>query len=324
MTDSLRFQSRVLRLAKDVEHPEQDQDAFRADPGRGVAVIADGVASGIFSRLWAGILTEAVLFDMPNLDDPEAFARWLTLRREAWAAEINVSRLAWHQKPKLRSGAFSTLLWVCLLPDAGSGEPGAGRLRAFAVGDSCLFHVRQGELLRSFPVQRAAELEADPLVIGSVDLNRDQLLKFHSLDESCRSGDLLVLCTDAVAAWALGLYESGQTPAWQAYWDMTDEAWREEVTGLREQQQMRVDDATLALLRVSAHGAAAEPLRGVEADGAQPPPLPSTAGEQAWEEKFRSLSEQVAGGLRQGLRKLKDLSGSAGSAIRKYCEKFRS
>lgn len=251
MTDCLPFESRVLRLAKDVEHPEQDQDAFLADGSRGVAVIADGVASGIFSRPWARILTEAVVFDMPNPDDPEAFARWLTLRREAWAAAIDVSRLAWHQKPKLRSGAFSTLLWVCLLLEAERAEPGAGRLRAFAVGDSCLFHVRDGALLRSFPIQRTEEFDADPVAIGSIDLNRDQLLKFHALDVPCQSGDLLVLCTDAVAAWALGLYESGRTPDWQKYWDMTDEGWREEVAGLRNKREMRVDDATLALLRVS-------------------------------------------------------------------------
>ena len=86
----LQFQSRVFRLAKDVDHPEQDQDSCRIDEARGVAAIADGVASGIFSRQWAAILTEAVLADLPDPDNRESFARWLTLRREAWAAGIDV------------------------------------------------------------------------------------------------------------------------------------------------------------------------------------------------------------------------------------------
>lgn len=250
------FESRVFKLAKDTEHPEEYQDAYGLDAARGIAVVADGVASAIFSRQWAGILAQATVADTPDPHDKETFGRWLHQRRRAWSQQIDAGSLAWFQKAKLPLGAFSTLLWVRVLPieENRPGAFGAYRLRSFAIGDSCLFHVRRGELVRTFPVQKAAELQADPVVLGSVDLNRDQLMEFTSLDELCYGDDLLVLCTDAVADWALRLIESGKMPAWDAYWSMTHRDWQNEIISLRQRRQMRYDDATLMLLRVRGQG----------------------------------------------------------------------
>ncbi len=247
------FESRVFQLARDTEHPEEYQDAYGLDAARGIAAVADGVTSSIFARRWARILTEATVAAAPDPNDPQAFGRWLQLRRQTWSQRIDTSSLAWYQKAKLPQGAFSTLLWIRLLPLARQrpGTFGALRLRGYAIGDSCLFHARHGEVLRTFPIQKAEELEADPLVLGSVDLSRDQLLQFQALDELCYADDLLVLCTDAIAAWALRLGESGNPPVWETYWNMTQQRWQEEVIRLRDQGHMRYDDATLLLLRVA-------------------------------------------------------------------------
>lgn len=246
------FESQVFELAKDVEHPEQNQDAWAFDPRRGVAAIADGVSSSLFSRPWARILTEAAVADPPNPEDREAFRRWLSDCRHQWTSRIDVSRLAWFQKAKLREGAFATLLWLRLAAgeEASPGPPPC-RLVGRAVGDSCLFLVRGGETLWSFPAQSASQLEADPLVLGSVDLNRDDVLAFAKIEEDCQPGDLLVLATDAVADWALRRLESGSPPDWDRYWNMPEHDWQSEVIQLRDQRQMRYDDATLILLRLA-------------------------------------------------------------------------
>ncbi|MHC4179775.1 MAG: hypothetical protein ACYSWU_19880 [Planctomycetota bacterium] len=289
------FESRVFQLAKDTEYPEEYQDAYRLDAARGIAAVADGVTSSIFARRWAGILTEATVADTPDPNDEEAFGRWLQLRRKAWSEGIDTSSLAWHQKAKLPTGAFSTLLWVRVLPveEDRPGAFGAHRLQGFAIGDSCLFHVRHGEVLRTFPIQKAEELEADPLVVGSVNLNRDQLLKFQALDEHCYLDDLLVLCTDAVAAWALRLAEAGDRPDWEKYWNTDEQEWREEVIRLRDRGEMRYDDATLMLLRVT--------QTAVEApQPAEPPAIAEVVRpkpEEDWRQKFKSAGEQVAEGL---------------------------
>ena len=157
------FESRVFQLPKDTEHPEENQDAFGLDSSRGIAAVADGVTSSIFARHWAGILTEATVADAPDPNDEEAFSRWLQLRRQAWSQRIDTSSLAWFQKAKLPTGAFSTLIWIRVSPavDEQPGTFGAHRLEGFAIGDSCLFHVRHGEVLRSFPIQKAHQLEAE-------------------------------------------------------------------------------------------------------------------------------------------------------------------
>ena len=326
----MRFESRVFKLAKDVEHPDENQDACQSDAEHGIAAIADGVASSIFARQWARILTEATIAETPDPTDKEAFGRWLARRREAWNAEIDSYELSWFQKPKLREGAFSTLLWVEITPiDESDRQPqDPWRLQVFAVGDSCLFHIRQGELLRTFPVEKAAELEANPVVIGSVDLNRDELVQFNSFDAVCRPGDLLVLCTDAVADWALRLREAGNPPAWEEYWSKTEQAWHEEVTAHRNERQMRYDDATLLLLRVSdgvtdpqqakQAAPAAEAAAGKKRPGS--PPVPAAATRPEWTKKLKSFSDQVA----RGMEKLKQVGESAGSTFRKYVDKFRS
>ncbi len=67
------FDHRVFTLPKDPGHPTEFQDAFGLDAARGVAVVADGVTSALFSGQWAGLLAEAVTAAPPNPSDA-AFA----------------------------------------------------------------------------------------------------------------------------------------------------------------------------------------------------------------------------------------------------------
>jgi hypothetical protein len=176
-------------------------------------------------------------------------------------------------------GAFSTLLYVriCEAEESVPGVFGGHRLAAFAVGDSCLFQLRGGELVRSFPLDKSEQFEADPLVLGSVDLKRDHLLEFAILDEMCYPGDELILCTDAVADWAMRVYESGEPPGWGDFWQMSDDDWRSGVAWLRQERQMRIDDATMLMLRLVEQHATAP-----GGDG-RPPEMarPTSGGEPA-------------------------------------------
>jgi hypothetical protein len=347
----LRLDWRVLTVAKDADYPEENQDVVRVDDERGAAAIADGVTSSLFARLWATILVEAATSGVPDPDDREALARWLAEHRAAWSRQIDVSRLAWFQKAKLREGAFSTLLTVRLVPPAETAREGEPdwRLRGLAIGDSCLFLVRDGKLLRKFPIQTSAELQSDPVVLGSVDLNRDELLEFHRLDEPCRPGDLVVLCTDALADWALRLEESGKTTAWETHWDMDASAWREKILSLRAEREIRCDDTTLALLRITdAANGVARPERsdgrGESSVGAPtpfvpqgvppnvppgvPPPVPPSASPaEDWLSKIKSLSDQAAEGLAHGLARgmegLKKAKQAAQSKLKDYLDRLR-
>jgi len=303
--------ARTFQLAKDPEHPQECQDAFQIDAERGIAAVADGVASAIFSGPWARLLTEAVVAEPPDPLNAASFAPWLQAQRQRWSQGIDTSGLAWFQKAKLPLGAFSTLLWVQVLPleQQDEGAFGAMRLQAFAIGDSCLFQLRAGELVRSFPIQQASEFEADPIVLGSVDLKRDQHMQFLTLDERCYEDDLLVLCTDAIAAWALQLQEAGDEPPWDAFWNMTDEEWAAEVNDLRQQGVMRYDDATLMLLRVTRQAvetaepepapAGSEAAQVVRAEIVDEPRDEPASRQETLAARFKALSERFSHDLQK-------------------------
>jgi hypothetical protein len=325
---TLRFDTRLFTLAKDPEHPEGFQDACCVDSERHIVAIADGVSSALFSGPWAAILAEAAVADGPDPHHPAAFAEWLQRQRERWSASIDTSNLAWHQKAKLPAGAFSTLLYVQVCPadSARPGSFGGHRLTAFALGDSCLIQVRGGELVRSFPLERSEQFQADPVVLGSIDLKRDHLLEFAFLDEMCYPGDELVLCTDAVAEWAARSYESGDPPVWNDFWLMTEDDWRSGVAWLRQERQMRIDDATMLMLRVVDEHAElhvdGRPQTSGEAAGGQDGSSldwirAAAKGVKPMSEQLAEHSDQTSERMMRGLLSLKD------RALQKYRETFK-
>lgn len=250
----MRFESRTFWLAKDADEPTQYQDAFELDSGLGRAAIADGVSSSIFSGPWARLLTLAAVADPPPLDDATAFQTWIADKRTAWLNGIDTSKLTWYQRPKMADGAMTTWLWLELSPTESNEQGQATRyqLHTYAIGDSCLFHVRNGETLYWFPLQSSTEFGLNPAVVASVDRQLDHLLEFKARSQECLPDDLLVLATDAIALWSIEQGEAGNPVDWSRYWELTDDDWRAEVFALREAKQMRFDDSTLILLRVIA------------------------------------------------------------------------
>jgi hypothetical protein len=138
------------------------------------------------------------------------------------------------------------------------------RLEAQAVGDSCLLHVRDNRTCRAFPLASSQQFGTDPAALGSVGRHQDERQLFQSLSINCQSGDLVILATDAVAAWSLARSEAGEEPDWEACWRMSESAWRKWIIRLREDQLMRYDDATLVILRLGGRAGATvkRPWRG--------------------------------------------------------------
>ena len=259
------FQFRTFHVAKDSGFAEEYEDAFCVDGERGTAAIADGVSSAIFSALWAQILTRALVEAPPNVHDAGAFKAWLTARRAEWLAGIDLPNMGYFQKTKLRQvgGAFCTLCWLQVYPDPERTD--GLRYRVYALGDSCLFHVRAGELLQSFPLRTSAEFDLDPAAICSADLGRDSALDFPAIDEVCEPGDLLILATDAVAKCLLAEREAGGTIDWSRYATLHELNWLAEIEAHRNDRRIRRDDSTVVWLRIGA-----EPLPEVE----EPPVAP--------------------------------------------------
>jgi serine/threonine protein phosphatase PrpC len=289
------FEHRAFWLAKDVQNPEAYEDAFQVDSQRGLAAVCDGVASTIFSGRWAQILVKLVIAQPPNVNDRGALEVWLRQAREAWSQSIDDTALAWHQKPKMLDGAAATLQWIQIAsapsPDA---IPRPYRMWSFSVGDCCLFHVRANQVLQTFPFQDSSHFEEHPQVIRSV-FKRDDVVAFQAMETECHPGDLVVLCTDAIAAWTMRQMEAGVSLDWQAYWQMTAQQWQQWVLQLRQQNQIRFDDSTLVLLRVGGPTAARQAVSQSEDS------LLDSA-----ETKLRGAFKSLKTSLRRGLRDISE------------------
>lgn len=259
------FHAKTFWLAKDAAQSEQYQDAFALNERRGIAAIADGVSSSLFSAPWAKILTESVVAAPPDVHDGNSLFPWLAAQRAKWNESIDTVNLAWHQKAKMQQGAQSTLLWARILPPDERDRqcPDSPRLQAFAIGDCCLLHARGSQMLRAFPIESSGAFEENPQVLSSIEGKQDEAIAFHRLYDYCQAGDLLVLCTDAIGAWAIKALEDGATLLWRDFWEMSQNDWAAYIARLREDGRMRYDDATMLILRI------ADPPRGALAKSQQ-------------------------------------------------------
>ena len=200
----------TLWLAKGGNCPEEFEDAFRVDcsPQIGMelvrAAISDGASDSTFAREWARILVDSFIdrpLDILGLTE-DYLKEWLALGLGEWHDGVPWSHIPWHGEAKARAGAFATLLGLTV-----TAEPdGSDRLycQAMAVGDSCLFVIRNDRLWLSFPMKEATQFDNCPALLCSNPANAKNLwrdVRLHSGE--CASGDRIILTSDALACWFL-------------------------------------------------------------------------------------------------------------------------
>ena len=250
---------RTLWTAKAGNRPDECEDAYAFDPlacrvgdlgvNEARIAVSDGASESAFARNWSQVLARAFVdrpIDLPGLDQP-ALESWLAPGQQAWDATVPWDRIPWHGEAKARAGALATLLGLTISP----AGPGGLSWEAVAIGDCCLFIVRDGELLLSFPLDDAAQFNNTPVLICSNPAN-NRGLGDHVRQErgDCASGDLILLASDALACWMLEDHAQGGRP-----WDTllaleSHQAWEEWVQAQRQERIMKNDDTTLVIVEV--------------------------------------------------------------------------
>ncbi|MFC8965092.1 hypothetical protein [Streptomyces sp. NPDC057094] len=235
------------------------------------AGVCDGATESALAKDWARLLSHAAAahaMDRPDLlagGTPfEEFASSAVAQWEPWLAQYTQARdeggrpLKWYEHSKVAEGAYATLLMVRVDPDSDSHsdapEP-SWRWRAAALGDSCLFHVRDNRLVQAFPVLTVEEFGTTPDLFSS--RNHDAALlarRARFSDGRCRPGDRLLLMTDALAAWFLSA--SDQEDAVRQLLEFAGpddlDEFRIWLSGLRECRELRNDD--VAFVRIDFEG----------------------------------------------------------------------
>ncbi|HEX5414258.1 MAG TPA: hypothetical protein VFZ25_01245, partial [Chloroflexota bacterium] len=208
-----------------------------------------------YARLWAGLLANGFVDRtlcgaVPPY--PGAPPSGLADTRAAWLREVARGEIPWYLEQKIEEGAYATLLGVEIRLPRSVSSRAPGRIRALAVGDSCLFLVRDGRLARAFPVRASADFGNRPKLVGSRPGTPDPLARGTLITLKLYPGDVLYLTTDALACYLLRRQEEGN-PVWaelDRIVESTDDGaftrWLDE---RRQDRLMRNDD--VALLRIT-------------------------------------------------------------------------
>ncbi|WTZ54281.1 hypothetical protein OG716_20685 [Nocardia sp. NBC_01388] len=228
------------------------------------ASVCDGATESVLSKDWAALLAAASA--TRALSDPkffgtgaafEDFAAEVVARWDPWLAEYSSDRaaagrpLAWYEQSKLAGSTFATMLCVLVTPDRVS----EWRWQAAALGDTCVFHIRDELPLSAFPIQSAEEFGTNPNLFGSRNHDTALLSERTEFTEGvCIPGDRLLLVSDALAAWFLAasdptaalheLLEFGGPHDSSRFTDWLD--------ARRDRQELRNDD--VALIRIDFEG----------------------------------------------------------------------
>ena len=250
----------VYRLAKNGFLVGQSEDSYAFRWGAGThcqcgwqrTAVADGATQGGFSGVWSRLLARSFVrhpwWDIDQLQSS------ITALAPQWHKRVFARPLPWFAEAKARIGPFSTLVGL-ELRDYSPAHPNGGTWRAVAVGDSCLFHIRDDSLRRAFPLTESAAFGNAPLLISSRQSQNARLAgRIGSVEGEWQAGDMFFLATDAMAQWVLVEHERGRSP-WRevlACGEGKYRCWpfRAWAKAKRRAGEMRNDDLTCIVVRL--------------------------------------------------------------------------
>ncbi|PRY29700.1 protein phosphatase 2C domain-containing protein [Umezawaea tangerina] len=233
-TNGAVFRATTRTTGKRDGLPHENEDSVSVNAEEGWFAVSDGASTAARSEVWSGLLTRAFTRGEDPFD-PVTTAR---LGSEWWEA-VFAPDLPWFAHEKLVRGSAATLVGLRL-----SGHS----YEATAIGDSCLFHIREGALLLAAPLDGSARFSRfTPLLGTGVDGG-------HAPDDvwSGRGefvdGDLFLLATDAVSKRLLRHHEEHGT-LWPVCDHVSDDEVFAEFVERERDRGLDNDDSTVCVVR---------------------------------------------------------------------------
>ncbi len=250
------FKAQAYSFPKDPERPWEWEDSAACSVRSGRFAVADGATQAYRSGEWAGLLTEAYITSFPapdGLSGPQrkkVIRDWFGDQVRTWR-ECAPSATTWWAKDAEReqppSATFAGLQFIPY-EEAAAWE-------ATAIGDCCLFQIRQGCLETAFPLTSSSQFNTRPDLLTTADGRLDGSLDaLQTRTGRAQPEDVFVLATDAASEWLLSLDEYDQR-SWGRLGFFGSEEFTRMMTELRAADAIAMDDVAVVIITVhSDHG----------------------------------------------------------------------
>lgn len=206
-------------------------------------VVVDGATEAYDAVRWVELLVGSFVRSGPPTLHPEPMRLWFEQAQRGWVDGAPATFANVFEKRKFAEGSFATLLGCEL-----SGLDGPAPVwDAVALGDTVLFHVRDGRLVGQFPPLGADGFGLNPEGVHT----RPDALPHMMSRLACDRGELIVgdrlfLATDAVAHWIVRTVRRDERALWTTLAALDHPAvFTRLVADQRAAGAMKNDDVTL-------------------------------------------------------------------------------
>lgn len=205
--------------------------------------VADGATEAFDARNWATRLAERWVQNEAAFT-PVEFREWVSAEGRELHDSWRGLTLSWYSEEKARTGSFAAFVGVEL--ELTHDSPS---WKAIALGDACLLHYRDGNLVKSLPVTCSENFNTAPVLVASdCSLHESSMQSLVTDSGSCQSGDVLLLLSDAAAGWYLQRFEKRDLDPDQFLNSKLDE----ELTKFFDEERLagRIRNDDIAVIRI--------------------------------------------------------------------------
>ncbi len=215
--------------------------------------VADGATEAYESQRWVRQLIGSFVspdqtgtVSWPELERGTMTA-WFKAMQEQWQATMPATA-DYIEQLKIRQGTLATFVGGQIL---GLDTP-KPVWQAVALGDSVLFHVRDGQLVDHFPRLRSSDFAATPEGISTLPERLGRMSEELMYRQGqLAPGDMIFAATDAFAKWMITCVERGDPTLWRVLGDLVHPAlFIQLVAKHRRAMAMKDDDVTLMRIRL--------------------------------------------------------------------------
>lgn len=232
-------------VAKHIEQPNDNEDAYRIDQERGRVVLSDGASESFDAKSWANLLVDECIGTAP-LD--EALSSCI----QKYNLLHDPSTLSWSKAAAYERGSFATMLIV-------QDDPIHENISVCALGDSLAVWSDGHILLDTIPYYCADQFTQKPTLLSTRNELNSLLSDTNSIlltqkDWSYKDDQtkLLLCMTDALGAWLLHHQEHGDSSAFERLISIrSQQELQELVETERAIGKLRRDDTTLILISLT-------------------------------------------------------------------------